>query len=1554
MHATLHGCVQRLRRHGLTLLGSLLFLLPRPAQAQQQLVWEENFDGPAINQSNWTFDQGDGCAQGVCGWGNSELQTYTNRPDNARVENGHLVIEARRENYQGRGFTSARLKTLGRVQFKYGTLEARIKVPNLQNGLWPAFWMLGATGNWPASGEIDIMEMGSAAAIQAGTTNRRVGGATHWEHNNAHAAYDTHYIAPTDLTADYHVYRMSWDNQFIRMYIDGHEYYAIDISTAAAGDLEEFHQAQYILLNLAVGGQYTGLYGAGDISAPLPGQMLVDYVRLYQSPGDELYLGANNGIAGDFGVYTENPAITQRLVYGQDANLYLWNNLTNISPAPAPYEGQQVLALHANAGSWFGFGVANDVKNLVAFEQGALKLQFKTAYAGQFKFGLKSGAGESWVDFPAGTTRFGLQRDGQWHEVVIPLSAFGNGDLGSVQQAFMFAGDAASAPADFYFDHLYYSGGVAANPAPTVALTAPTNEALVTTPGSVTLTANAADANGSVTKVEFYQGFTLLGTATSAPYSFTWASPAPGTYSLTAKATDDQGIVTTSAPRTLFVAAPNNAAPTVALTAPTASSSFTTPATVSITADATDADGSVYKVEFYQGTTLLGTDYASPYTYTWAGVTAGTYSLTAKVTDNGRLSTSSAPVSVTVRSNVVSGPKFGVYSEDAQIQEKLSYGQDANLYLWNNLANIPAAAPPYEGQQVLALRAAAGNWFGFGIANSIKNLAAFAGGSLRLQFKTSYGGQFKFGVKTGGQEGWVDFAPGATAYGLQRDGQWHEVAIPLSAFGNLDWATLEQAFMVAGDAPAAPADFYFDDLYFSTQPVVVPPVTYCGTAASGDYSYAVTSSGNNVSFTFHPLGATAGGNLAILYVNGPGYGMTRNAAGDFTYTLTNQTPGQVLNFYFTYQVGPGGPERNSAASPHQYTVGSPCGTTPAPQAPTVSLTSPAAAASFAAPATITLTAAAADADGTVSQVEFYQGTTLLGTATAAPYSFAWTGVAAGSYSLTARATDNSGLSTTSAAVAVTVTGSGPTGPGGYCGTAANGDFSWAAVSSGSDVTFTFHPLGATAGGNLAILYVNGPGYLMTKNAAGDFTYTVRNQTSGAVLSLYFTYQVGPGGLERNTAATPAQYTVGQSCAPANAAPAVSLTSPVAGATLAAPATLTLTAAATDSDGTISRVEFYQGATLLGTATAAPYSFAWTNVPVGSYSLTARATDNGGLSTTSAAVSISVAYADADGDGYPADQDCDDHNPAVHPGLTFYRDADGDGFGGSASTTACTAPSGYVAQTGDCNDQDAAINPGAADVCGQDRNCDGRLEVPAQAAPTVAVQPASGVYTGGNAQTIYLGYGPQSVTLTASAPGATAYSWSPVAGLSAPAGARVTFAPTAAGSYPLQVTARNAAGCAASASVVITVVDARVPGHPNKVRLCHQGQELEVSTNAAPAHLNHGDQLGRCPAATASRGTAAPAADAPPAAAELAADVLLTPNPAQDRATLAVTLPGEGAYSLSIYDLRGSLVKQVSTGQAGREQQLSFELDTRALADGVYLVRLVTTGAVVSKRLLVRH
>ncbi|MBD0255077.1 MAG: hypothetical protein ICV83_05115, partial [Cytophagales bacterium] len=182
------------------------------------------------------------------------------------------------------------------------------------------------------------------------------------------------------------------------------------------------------------------------------------------------------------------------------------------------------------------------------------------------------------------------------------------------------------------------------------------------------------------------------------------------------------------------------------------------------------------------------------------------------------MSAVSAAVTVQVKDNVVTGDYFGIYTEQATITNRLAYGQDANLWIWNNLSNITPAPAPFEGNEGLAFRAAPANWFGFGVDNDLKNLGSYADGALKFHFKTTYQGQFKVGIKSGANaEGWIDFTPGLEGYGLRRDGQWHEVTIPFSAFGNLDLAALDQAFMFAGDAPAAGADFYFDNIYYSAK-----------------------------------------------------------------------------------------------------------------------------------------------------------------------------------------------------------------------------------------------------------------------------------------------------------------------------------------------------------------------------------------------------------------------------------------------------------------------------------------------------------------------------------------------------------------------------------------------------------------------------------------------------------------------------------------------------------------------------------------------------------------
>ncbi|SMF38727.1 Beta-glucanase, GH16 family [Paenibacillus barengoltzii J12] len=250
----------------------LVVFIPVPnttsAAPNWQLVWSDEFNGSSLNRGVWTPEIG----TGYNGWGNNELQYYTDRPQNVQVTGGNLVITAQRENYEGRNYTSARIKTQGLKSFKYGKIEARIKIPTGQ-GIWPAFWMLGESFRdvgWPYCGEIDIMEHVNNESVVHGTV--------HWD-ANGYASYGR---ASGNLDfSQFHTYSIEWDPSYIRWFVDGVQYNEIYIANGT-GNTEEFQKPFFILLNLAVGGNWPG---SPNGSTPFPAQMLVDYVRVYQDQG---------------------------------------------------------------------------------------------------------------------------------------------------------------------------------------------------------------------------------------------------------------------------------------------------------------------------------------------------------------------------------------------------------------------------------------------------------------------------------------------------------------------------------------------------------------------------------------------------------------------------------------------------------------------------------------------------------------------------------------------------------------------------------------------------------------------------------------------------------------------------------------------------------------------------------------------------------------------------------------------------------------------------------------------------------------------------------------------------------------------------------------------------------------------------------------------------------------------------------------------------------------------------------------------------------------------
>lgn len=232
------------------------------------LTWSDEFEGENINTSNWTYDI-DGH-----GWGNNELQYYTDRYENARIENGNLLIEARKESYNGSEYTSARLKTEGLQNFTYGKIEARIKLPEGQ-GLWPAFWMLGsnmASVQWPDCGELDIMEHIN--------TDENIWGTIHWKSDSIQSYGGKMQI---DVT-EYHDYSVEWSPNYIRWFVDDTKFEEYDITNNINGTTP-FHKPFFIVLNLAVGGNWPK---NPDSSTEFPAKMYVDYVRVYNKSSSEL------------------------------------------------------------------------------------------------------------------------------------------------------------------------------------------------------------------------------------------------------------------------------------------------------------------------------------------------------------------------------------------------------------------------------------------------------------------------------------------------------------------------------------------------------------------------------------------------------------------------------------------------------------------------------------------------------------------------------------------------------------------------------------------------------------------------------------------------------------------------------------------------------------------------------------------------------------------------------------------------------------------------------------------------------------------------------------------------------------------------------------------------------------------------------------------------------------------------------------------------------------------------------------------------------------------
>jgi len=435
-----------------TLFTLITFASAQITSAQQgELIWEDNFD--TFDTNVWNSITGNGCEIGLCGWGNAELEYYT--PDNISIEdiadepgNKALVLTAKPEVVGDNEFTSGKVDSERKLSVQYGLIEIRIKTPDLKTGLWPAAWLLGtANTSWPSKGEIDMMEMGHGVEDREFQgffdvdTNSYVGANAIFANEDGGAgliAYDVNYNQPyvseTPMNDRFVTYKLYWDNESMRFTVlDNnieHDLYTSPLSLDPNGVTAAFTKPFYFLLNLAVGGNFTDASKSSEVTASLPAKLYIDYVRIYEWNGQgtvNLNYDQLPTESGSFGVYTEETKTDNELNFGTDAEVYVWGN-TMTETDIAPYEGNQTLAWQTlNKNSWFGGGITasygRDMSNYV--DNGSLKFNIKIPADIGFKIGITDNyTNESFLEFPAGETKYGLTRNGEWGQVEIPLTDF--------------------------------------------------------------------------------------------------------------------------------------------------------------------------------------------------------------------------------------------------------------------------------------------------------------------------------------------------------------------------------------------------------------------------------------------------------------------------------------------------------------------------------------------------------------------------------------------------------------------------------------------------------------------------------------------------------------------------------------------------------------------------------------------------------------------------------------------------------------------------------------------------------------------------------------------------------------------------------------------------------------------------------------------------------------------------------------------------------------------------------------------------------------------------
>ncbi len=488
-------------------LSIILFTVKSSAQIGD-LIWEDSFN----DLDNWILETGNGS----WGWGNGELEYY--KPENATINeipgepgNNALMITAKEEtgpdivDQWGNplNYTSARLNTKSNVSIKYGMIETRVSIPNLDLGGWPAVWLLGTSNyGWPHCGEMDIMEMGwskefrdlhddhnGGNGLNNSTVNQVVGAnaiffsedaivpgnpsgaaSLSWDPDNEFCR--PYYNYNTPLIDRFLVYRLYWDETSLRFTVidNGSEYdlytdpFPIDSVSA------EFQQPFFLIANLAIGGAFTDAYNLGDpgsglpVSMPLPAEMYVDYIKVYKWNGHgNVHIGPPEFESGTFGLFTDETPINGGLDIGVDSEIYVWEGTLTGGSIP-PYEGENGISWTTTGLGWFGAGIMSaQPVNLFNFGEGHLKFRIKIPANVSFKIGIiDSWGNQNYVDFPANQATFGLVRDGEWGQAAIPVSDIRGEliDLRMLSYEFVIL-EVNGASCEFGLDDIYWDGGTA-------------------------------------------------------------------------------------------------------------------------------------------------------------------------------------------------------------------------------------------------------------------------------------------------------------------------------------------------------------------------------------------------------------------------------------------------------------------------------------------------------------------------------------------------------------------------------------------------------------------------------------------------------------------------------------------------------------------------------------------------------------------------------------------------------------------------------------------------------------------------------------------------------------------------------------------------------------------------------------------------------------------------------------------------------------------------------------------------------------------------------------